>query len=317
MASGELARELGVTRQAIHPHLQALVRQGELRAVGAGRATHYERVAARTRRYPLAGLEEDRVWDELRAWERIAGAPANVQTILGYAFTEMLNNAIDHSGGTWADIALFEPEGAIAFVIHDDGVGALRRARDTFGLEDDLDVIAEFNKGKRTTMPDRHSGEGIFFTSKAVDRFTLVANGVRWTVDNVADDQALGDAPHDRGTTVRCDIGLAATQTLRSVFDRFSLVPEEPAFDRTTTRLELLRLGKTFLSRSEAKRLAVGLEAFGEVELDFRAITDVGQGFVDELFRVCARQHPGTRLVPVNMGPAIRLMLERGLPAAR
>ena len=303
-----------MTRQAVQPYLRQLVNQGELRPLGAGRGAHYERVAAVTRHYPLVGLAEDEVWEDLRTMPQIAGAPANVQTLLAYSFTEMLNNAIDHSGGTSVDVAIFEPLGSIAFEVRDDGIGALRRARATFGLDDDLDVIAEFRKGKRTTAPDRHSGEGIFFTSKAVDRFVLVANAVRWTVDNVAGDEALGDAPDEPGTRVRCEISLNSTRTLRSIFDRFSLVPEEPAFDRTITRLELVRLGNSFLSRSEAKRLTVGLESFAEVEVDFRDISDVGQGFVDELFRVWATQHPGTRLVPVNMGPAIRMMVERGLP---
>ena len=314
MTSGELSRELSVTRQALNPYLRELVDQGTLRAVGAGRGTHYERVAALTRRFPLAGLAEDRVWADIRTAEPIAGAPANVQTVLGYAFTEMVNNAIDHSGGSFVDVSLIVPPGGVAFEVRDDGVGALRRARDMFGLEDDLDVIAEFGKGKRTTMPDRHSGEGIFFTSRAVDRFVLTANRVRWTVDNVGDDQALGDAPDESGTRIWCELSLTSTRTLRSIFDRFSLQPAEPSFDRTSTRLKLIRLGNAFLSRSEAKRLAVGLDSFAEVEVDFRGVTDIGQGFVDELFRVWAGEHPDTHLVPVNMGPAIRMMVERGLP---
>ena len=292
-----------------------MVQQGELRMVGAGRGVRYERVAALTRRHSIKGLAEDAVWDEVRTADPILGAPASVRTLMAYAFTEMLNNAIDHSGGSFVDVSILTLPGGVAFEIRDDGIGALRRARETFGLENDLDAIAEFSKGKRTTMPERHSGEGIFFTSKAMDRFVLTANGVRWTVDNVADDQALGDAPGEAGTRVRCEISLSSTRTLRSVFDRYSMTPEEsPAFDRTATRLQLVRLGRSFLSRSEAKRLAVGLEAFVEAEIDFRRVTDVGQGFVDELFRVWATGHPETRLVPINMGPAVRMMVERGLP---
>lgn len=315
LTSGGVARELGVTRQAVHPHLRQMVRDGELRAVGAGRGARYERVAALTRRYSIPALSEDVVWEEVRTVDPIREAPSNVMTLLGYAFTEMLNNAIDHSGGSFVDVSILAPQGGVAFEVRDDGIGALRRARETFGLENDVDAIAEFSKGKRTTMPERHSGEGIFFTSKAMDRFVLTANGVRWIVDNIADDQALGDAPGEAGTRVRCEISLSSSRTLRSVFDRYSLAPEEmPAFDRTTTRLELVRLGRSFLSRSEAKRLAVGLDAFGEAEIDFRGVTDVGQGFVDELFRVWAAGHPTTRLVPVNMGPAVRVMVERGMP---
>src|SRR5450756_69015 len=63
--SGLVARELGITRQAVHYHLREMVAHGELRRVGAGRGARYERVAL-ARRYPLDGLAEDAVWREVR-----------------------------------------------------------------------------------------------------------------------------------------------------------------------------------------------------------------------------------------------------------
>ena len=42
-------------------------------------------------------------------------------------------------------------------------------------------AIAEFNKGKRTTMPDRHSGEGIFFTSRVMDLFEIESHHLRFS----------------------------------------------------------------------------------------------------------------------------------------
>ncbi|MDQ0577489.1 STAS-like domain-containing protein [Agromyces albus] len=78
-------------------------------------------------------------------------------------------------------------------------------------------------------------------------------------------------------------------------------------------RIKLFELGTEFVSRSEAKRLAVGLEKFTEVELDFQGVDLVGQGFVDELFRVWAADHPDTRLIPVRTDSAVEFMIRRGL----
>lgn len=58
-----------------------------------------------------------------------------------------------------------------------------------------------------------------------------------------------------------------------------------------------------------------GLERFEDVVIDFQGVTDVGQAFVDELFRVWARDHPQVRLEPRNMSPAVEAMVRRGLPA--
>jgi hypothetical protein len=63
-----------------------------------------------------------------------------------------------------------------------------------------------------------------------------------------------------------------------------------------------------------AKRLLANLERFREVILDFRGVEGVGQGFVDEVFRVWARDHPEVKLIPVEMNEAVEFMVRRGLP---
>src|SRR5690606_39626838 len=52
-------------------------------------------------------------------------------------------------------------------------------------LSSRLEALQEISKGKTTTLPDRHTGEGIFFTSKVADHFEITANGLRWEVDNL------------------------------------------------------------------------------------------------------------------------------------
>jgi hypothetical protein len=78
--------------------------------------------------------------------------------------------------------------------------------------------------------------------------------------------------------------------------------------------VNLVEFGTELISRSEAKRVAARLDAFDEVELDFRGVQYVGQGFVDDLLRGWAGQHPQVTLSPVNMYDEVRFMVERGPP---
>jgi hypothetical protein len=310
VSSGEIAKAAGVTRQAAHYHLVRMVREGELRRVGAGRGSRYVPDADLDRPYPLEGLEEDRVWDEVvRDVPKIQGAPSNVRSIMRYAFTEMLNNAIDHSGGAEARVKVWARD-PLSFEIKDDGVGVFRHARERLELPDDLAALQQISKGRETTAPDRHSGEGIFFTSKAVDRFELDANRLRWIVDNGRGDQAIGEAPEHAGTRVRYDVDASTRRTLEEVFAPF--VDEGSLrFDRTVVPLALFETGGRFVSRSEAKRLGTRLDRFREAVIDFNGIDEVGQGFLDELFRVWAREHPDTRLVPINLSPVVERLVRR------
>ena len=314
ISSGEVAGAAGVSRQAAHYHLGALARRGILAREGAGRSARYRRVALTTKRHQLQDLEEDVVWrsdldmiQEMRPG--LLGANPNLKPILNYAFTEMLNNAIDHSQGEAATVRWFEEPGMIAFEIEDDGVGAFRKVRESRDLKNEFEAIGEISKGKQTTAPEAHSGMGIFFTSRLVNKFTLSSGQLTWTVDASVQDEAVGWLETERlGTLVRCEVGLETTLTPKAVFDRFS-DPETFAFSKSAVRISLFRESETFVSRSEAKRVASRLEDFEVVEVDFSAVEQVGQGFVDELFRVWANAHPNTRLIPVNANPAVLAMI--------
>lgn len=85
----------------------------------------------------------------------------------------------------------------------------------------------------------------------------------------------------------------------------------------TRTVLALFGLGRDFVSRSEARRLLSGLDAFREVVVDFRDVPGIGQGFADEVFRVWANHHSDVTLIPVNMAETVRFFVERALAARR
>lgn len=314
VTAGDVARLAGFTRQAAHYHLARMVEKGELVRQGGGRGSKYVRRTLFAATYELAGLEEHLVWREIETTlSASVSLSADARSILAYSFTEMLNNAIDHSAGRSADVLAWLVEGSVAFQVTDDGIGVFEKVKETYALADEFEGISQLSKGKQTSDEERHSGEGIFFTSKAVDRFELESGLLTWVVDNIRGDQAVGGPPTARkGTRVACWLARDSSRSLRKVFEQFTQ-EEGLDFSRTSVPVRLLLPEGSFVSRSEAKRLVVGLERFREVILDFSGITEIGQAFVDELFRVWAQDHPRTRLVPLTMTPAVEAMINRGL----
>lgn len=255
--------------------------------------------------FPLDGLAEDVVWARIRS--ELGEVPEPARRILGYAVTEMANNAIDHSHGTTLRATLSLAGRIVRVGIADDGIGAFQSIADTFGYDAVGEAVVDLTKGKRTTDPTRHSGEGIFFTSKAVDVFSLDANGFRFVVDNRIADIALGQGL-SVGTTVTITLDL---DTDRNLVDVFAAHTEDGEFVRTTPRIQLVQHGSEFLSRSQAKRFAAGLEEFEHVILDFTGVDLVGQGFADELFRVWQAEHPTVRFEVAGANPGVELMIGR------
>jgi DNA-binding transcriptional ArsR family regulator len=315
ISTSDVVRETGLTRQAVLYHLNKMLASGRLVREGRRRGTRYRRGVAFSKRYRLEGLQEDEVWKEVVSSVPLAPTGSPAHAIESYAFNEMLNNAIEHSRGTEARVAMWSTDGQEWFEVADDGVGVFETVKEKTGLSDELAVIQELAKGKQTTDPDRHTGEGIFFTSKAVDIFQIESGGTRWIVDNLRADQAVGSVPRVRGSRVRWAVDRDITRDLKAVFDLYS-DRETFAFTKTSVAVRLFEPGGSFVSRSEARRVAARLEGFEEVEIDFSGVTQIGQAFADELFRVWAMAHPGTRLRPTNMNPYIEAMISRATVAS-
>lgn len=309
VSTTEVATSLGVTRQAAHRKLRALATEGAIVARGAGRSSRWELSSSEHAfRLSAKGLAEDRVWHDLSA--TFPALRDDAHRIAAYAFTEMLNNAIEHSGTRTVDVRASQTPSSVVFEVVDRGTGAFETVRAKLRLVSALEALGEISKGKTTTMPDRHSGEGIFFTSKAVQRFELHANGIAWIVDNVCADSTVTPSETKRGTRVRLEVARAPARTLRSVFDEYT---RDHEFSRTRTVVRLFAMGTEFVSRSEARRMLARLDRFREVVFDFAHVPAIGQGFADEVFRVWPRAHPAITVSIEHATDEVMFMIRRAV----
>lgn len=238
----------------------------------------------------------------------VDGLSKRAREILFYAFINMLNNAIDHSDARELEVRFEGGVESVTFEIGDNGVGIFRRVRKGLHLPGELDAAAELSKGKVTTDPARHTGEGIFFTSRAALRFEAESGGLQWIVDNARGDVAIRESPAGTGTRIRVSVARKPARSLKQVFDKYT---DDFQFTRTEIVVRLFEHGTEFVSRSEARRLLQGLEKFRRIKLDFSRVRGVGQGFADEVFRVWPAAHRGVRLLPVKMAAPVAFMVRR------
>lgn len=312
-----LVAEFGLSRQAVNGHLQALVRDGLVEAEGSTRARAYRLTALHeaARSYSCQGLSEDVVWREVVA-RTVADLPENVRDIWRYGVTEMVNNAIDHAGSKLVHVRARRNALHTDASVADDGEGIFLKIQRVFGLYDPRESILELAKGKLTTDPEHHSGEGIFFASKMFDAFEIRSGRLHFTHGS-GDLDELPERPENApGTLVLMRLANDSLRTAKSVFDAFA-TPEEYTFAKTLVPVRLAQYeGEKLVSRSQAKRLHQRFEKFRHVVLDFEGVAEIGQAFADELFRVFAAAHPGVRLTPVNMTAPVAQMAARAQAAA-
>lgn len=309
----ELAAALGVTRQAINQHIRRLLAERKILKTGSTRAARYLPPDAKPderqldRELELAGLDEARVYEQFALALSLGGLRENVESIVHYAFTEMLNNAIDHSHSSRCSVGFQVDAARVRFTVRDYGVGVYRSIADKFELPDEHAAMVELIKGKTTTQPERHSGEGIFFVSRAADRYVLRSHRIQLEWSRYRDDVFAADSRYVKGTSVEFEIQRGSRTRLERIFGAFAPEEYDYRFEKTHVFVKLLQ--RAYVSRSEAKRLLHNLERFSDIELDMKDVASVGQGFVDEIFRVFASRHPVMSIRAVNAGPAVAAMI--------
>ncbi len=309
------AEHFNITRQAVNKHLQRLTAEHALSESGNTRNRSYRLSALSEWRndYPITpGLAEDVVWTK-DILPVIGEQPENVLDIWRYCFTEMFNNAIDHSGGATIHVHILRTAVDTEMSIADDGVGIFKKIQEALGLLDERHAILELSKGKLTTDPDKHTGEGIFFASRMVDSFDILSGGVFLShTFGKEEDWIMERERFKNGTTVYLKLSNHTSRTLKKIYDQYAPESGDYGFNKTVVPVKLAQYGNDKLvSRSQAKRLLARVELFKVVMLDFTNVPTIGQAFADEIFRVFANEHPGIELVPVRANSEVKRMIER------
>lgn len=315
IAASEIAKTFGISRQAVFKNIQELVKSGVLTKTDS--AEHPYKIT------PLKELsftipvgpdsQEDKIWKKSIA-PLLSDIKSNVREICHYGFTEMFNNVIDHSKASSAAIWITVDALVVRMVIQDYGMGIWEKLQEECHLDDPRHALLELTKGKLTTDPKRHTGEGIFFTSRMFDKFILASDKLTFCRFHEGDDWLFDVKEDDSGpgTRVSMVIYVGSDRTTKEIFDKFTADLDDYGFTRTQLSVQLAKYeGDHLVSRSQAKRLLARLEKFKEVYLDFSGVTDIGQAFADEIFRVFKNEHPSVRLIPVKASPEVQRMINR------
>ncbi len=310
------ASKFGITRQAVGKHIRKLTNEGALVSAGSTRNREYtlKIVTRKPFRYQItSGLEEDTVWREDIA-PLFSNALNNVIDIWEYGFTEMFNNAIEHSDGTSIILQINQTAINTELYIRDDGIGIFNKIQRELNLTDPRHAVLELAKGKLTTDPEHHSGEGIFFTSQMFDYFAIFSAEVVFShrIDDIGD-WVFETEENFEGTSVCMTLKNHITRTPKKIFDKYT-TKDTFGFSKTFVPVRMAQYGDDrLISRSQARRMLARIDRFKTVVFDFEGVEFIGQAFADEVFRVFANKHPEIKIIPLSYNAAVQDMIQHVL----
>src|SRR3989344_3988221 len=217
-----LADKFNFSRQRAHHYLTKEIKNGNIIKTGRTRWAKYFLARGNYVEFMekiKPDLAEDKVWSQY-AKPIILSCPENIYRICAYGFTEIFNNAIDHSKGTtiFSDVEIKNNKLTIRII--DNGIGIFKKIQKALGLASIREAILHLSKGKFTTDPSNHTGEGIFFTSRAFDSFSIYSEDMFYTF--TGKDWFLSSEKQEdfgNGTYIKMVIKLDSATVLRELFD--------------------------------------------------------------------------------------------------
>jgi anti-sigma regulatory factor (Ser/Thr protein kinase) len=310
-----LGAKFGFSRQRAHHYLAREVKYGHIIKTGRTRYTKYFLVGGKYIEFVEninPDLAEDKVWSKY-VKPMVSSCSKNIYQICAYGFTEIFNNAIDHSNGTATFSEIEIKHNKLTIEIMDNGIGIFKKIQEALRLDSIKEAILHLSKGKFTTDPSKHTGEGIFFTSRMFDSFSILSSDMYYTFQD--EDWFLSPEKNEKfgqGTLIKMVISLDSKRTTKEIFNQYT--DREIGFGKTIVAVGLSAdPNDPHVSRSQAKRLLMGLEKFKSIVLDFKGVSSVGQAFVDEVFRVFENENPGITIRYVNANDDVESMIKRGL----
>lgn len=328
----DFTSRFGVSRQYVSKILSSLVNENLLIKIGSTKSAFYTTENFLQNNPNLnhnsyskilnnINLEEHMVLNDIRKkFTKISSIPENIKSIFEYAFLEMLNNAIEHSKSKKIKVFVNINKDILTFIVDDFGIGAFRNIMQKKNLNSPLEAVQDLLKGKTTTAPKLHSGEGIFFTSKVGDEFTLDSYGYQFIVNNLIKDIFVKKVKGQKqGTRITFRININNKFHLNEVFKEYTNIGDDSdyGFDKTEIKVRLYMMGGVHISRSQARRVLSGLDKFKIIVMDYENVPMVGQAFADEIYRVFQNKKPDIQIQSINMNESVKFMIERAKNEAK
>ena len=309
------AKKFHISRQTAVNYLTKLAKEGMITATGKTRARKYELknlVEHQAHKQVVPGMAEDVLWRE-DILPLMGDTPSDVVGICQYGFTEIVRNVFDHSESRSFLYGIIRNVICINLFVLDHGIGIFNKIQRDFELNDPRHALLELSKGKLTSDPKGHTGEGIFFASRMFDEFRILSEPLFYNKSMENNEWLIEvDKSDQKGTLVRMKITPYSTRTTKSVFDEYAPDKDTFGFTKTHVPIKLARYeSEQLVSRSQARRLLARFERFQEVLLDFKGVTTIGQSFADEIFRVYQLEHPEVKFFWIDATQDVERMIQR------
>ena len=303
----------GVSRQAIHKHMNSLIDDKKVIAYGTTKARQYQL-------NPIVNLNKTINISSNNSSESIMKnyiAPhltfleKNIFDIFHFSIFSLIDNVFVHSTSHKIFYKIYVTHKESHFILNDNGVGIFDHIRSQLGLSDIFSAAFELSKGKLSINLKKRSVDNLYALIHLFDNVSIESNGINLRFINRGSKWQISNSLQKKGTKIHLIIDTSSKRSCSQIFKRIFNLNEK----RIRIAMNLLDISdyKIFNSRSKAKKAVRNIVDYNLIEFDFNKIDLIGPSFADELIRRTKEKNKFAKIKWINSNDTVDLLLSRAL----
>jgi len=306
-------RRFGISRQAVHKHMNYLINDKKVAAHGNTKARYYELMPTvnfnKTINIGSMQTGDDIIKKFIEPNIRILSE--NIFEIFHFSTQALINNIFDHANASKILFKIYITHKDAHFIISDNGIGIFDHLRSGLNLFDEHLAALELAKGHVTTDPNNHSGDELYTVIHLFDKVKIDSSGRSLGFSNYNQDWSLTYSPHRQGSRIHLTISPSSKRTCKEIFNNIFHLNDK----KVRIPLNLLDISehKVVNSRSQVESVLRNIQDFNEIEFDFKKIDLIGPSFADELVRKTIEKNYKAKIKCINANETVDLLMSRAL----
>ena len=306
-------RRFGISRQAVHKHMNYLINDKKVAAHGNTKGRYYELMPTvnfnKTINIGSMQTGDDIIKKFIEPNIRILSE--NIFEIFHSSTQALINNIFDHANASKILFKIYITHKDAHFIISDNGIGIFDHLKSGLNLFDEHLAALELAKGHVTTDPHNHSGDELYTVIHLFDKVKIDSSGRSLGFSNYKQDWSLTYSPHRQGSRIHLTISPSSKRTCKEIFNNIFHLNDK----KVRIPLNLLDISehKVVNSRSQVESVLRNIKDFNEIEFDFKKIDLIGPSFADELVRKTIEKNYKARIKCINANETVDLLMSRAL----
>ena len=305
--------KFGVSRQAIHKHMNGLIFDKKVVGHGTTKGRYYELIPKVNYYKSMnVGLKFDvhDIFDKY-VQPHIISLPNNITEIFEFSISVLLNNVKDHSEASKLYFKIYIDHREAHFIINDNGIGILKHIKNGLKLTSFEQAALELVKGSAAINCYQHSGEELNAVAHLFDKVNIDSNRKSMVFKGKNGNWELKSSMQGKGTKIHLKIANSSQNSCANIFDTFFTSTDNAI--RIPVNFLNISKNKIINSRSLAEILLKNVKNYKKIQFDFSNIDLIGPAFANALINISKKNNKHADIKWLNMNETVDLLMSRAL----